>query len=288
MKRLIILFFLCAAACLGDDTWARDNGNWFRNGGNWGKSEPASGWTDPYSPHIVLYMQETNGAPTFVDSSGSGLDGTPLPSVGTGPTAGVDLGNRLIDGTPELAFEFDGTDDAIDFGTAVRDSFANPTSVTEMTICYWINPDTVTGNDGTFAFGLFNNSHGTFDCHLIGSTLYTAMRRGPNARTDIAAFTNANIWSHITHVWDVPNGYLGTYVNGVVASTNPVNSTTDSMNIITNYKFIGGAYYGSAYGLDGTMDDFRVYTNALIPAEIMSIYTNTTHPTNSIETRLTP
>jgi Concanavalin A-like lectin/glucanases superfamily len=77
---------------------------------------------------------------------------------------------------------------------------------------------------------------------------------------------------YVACVLDPPTGFLGIYTNGTLAiSTNNFKSL-DSVS--TNKFFLGHSLFPSDPGLNGSIDEFRIYNAALSPAQVSDNYKN--------------
>ncbi|HRN95614.1 MAG TPA: hypothetical protein PL084_12900, partial [Chitinophagales bacterium] len=129
------------------------------------------------------------------------------------------------------------------------------------TISFWANmpaPSTT-----RYFFGN-SSGNGTFRC-FIGGVANTIRLTGgvPSATLDMPNWVPGA--SVITYVYDATLGTLSGYINGVFQlSVSPGNS----------YPLVGTNFVVGSQGnsIDGTMDEFRMYSRALSAAEVASVY----------------
>ncbi len=91
-----------------------------------------------------------------------------------------------------------------------------------------------------------------------------------------AATTTSNM---VTFVYNQTAGNITGYINGVATVT--VAQTSAPINGAGPFK-IGGYSSNSGLSPNGLMSDFRIYTSALTPTQVLSLYTSMNTPTLSI------
>lgn len=95
---------------------------------------------------------------------------------------------------------------------------------------------------------------------------------------------NYNTWYHITAVRN--SSLLKIYINGVLNVTGNVSTTTPNYtNVVPTF---GGMFYNSYSpprynGLNGKIDEFRIYNRVLTDNEILSLYQFTTLDTQNFD-----
>ena len=248
-------------------------------------------WTDPNSANLVAiyYMEQTNGTSVFTDSWTNNFDGTPMPSVATGPTAGIDLGNRP-DGKQETATDFDGGNDCILLSDDPKWSFGNGTTDKPFTVMAWINPDTTAG-----VMYLLNKDDNASNREYYwrlepGGAMLLLLFDAPGYRYITTLPVSTGVWTHVACTY---SGVGGTSAqNGLTAYTNGILSPSTASASGTYVAMSDGTYApeigrrGNSGYFNGLMDDFRPYSAELSSNAVWTIFDNTRHPTNSIETRL--
>jgi hypothetical protein len=73
-------------------------------------------------------------------------------------------------------------------------------------------------------------------------------------------------------VLDPASGFMGIYTNGVVAASR--NDLTSLSSVDTNVFFLGRSLFASDAPLNGSIDEFRIYSAALSPEAIAVSFTN--------------
>jgi len=252
-----------------------------------GVAPAPSGWTDPDTNTLVFvyYMQETNGTPVYTDSWTNNWDGEPMPSVGGGPTAGVDIGNRP-DETAELAVSMDGSDDLI---MATNLSWI----VTNVyTLSGWFAPDDTDGAILYYGFGLGLNTADSLALRL-GGTYNAAGLPAQSVGIVGSASTVANTWTdalrtggwhHVVATYDRDaNPKQKFWINGV---TQAMDSAGTAGNVSQFNRMTVGVRNSGTFKYKGDIDDVRLYKKVFTHTEVTNLYWRTRHPTNSVETRL--
>lgn len=178
------------------------------------------------------------------DLSGNGNDG--VYNGGMGTVADTAEGGSL-------AYDFDGTDDYIDCGTA--------SSPTDLTMSVWVNvlssPASTAGVVGNAQSGGVNGE-------------YLIWTQGSNARaliytngTSGTATLPSNTWVHLVATRDTAAGFVYLYLDGVVTQQVAITSTHPTLT----RDFIVGSFQNGFY-FSGLMDDIRFYDRALNQDEI--------------------
>jgi len=295
MKRLIILFMLVSMWAGAVDTFIRVvDGAWVvENGVIQVGEEPPSGWTDTNNPVARYWMQDTNAAVAIADSSGNGYDGTPLPSVATGPTY-TNLGARTNASGDEIARYFDGIDDAVD----ISSTLASLASTTEGTWNIWVKPtdSTPSGREEVITFSDASASRfirvnvetsGQIRC------LASDTSGGKWVLTTDNKVLSDNVWTHIALIHNGTQAFIiidGVFVAQTFGSSPSKNYWFNNFggNLdtgrICSLKVNGGSDLNFFSGL---VDDPRIYTISFSGAEVLVLYNNTgPRPLGSIENRL--
>ena len=77
---------------------------------------------------------------------------------------------------------------------------------------------------------------------------------------------------HVACVLDPASGFMGIYTNGTLASSrNDLKSLSD---VHTNYFFLGKSLFAGDAPLNGSIDEFRIYSGALSEAAVATSYKN--------------
>ena len=221
------------------------------NGGH-----PAGG--SPISSKIVHYKFDERQGSTANNSN-------PQLSSLTGSVSGATWfvqNNCKIDG----CLDFDGSDDVVTVTNASSIDFDSGLS-SAFTIAAWINPDTDGESDQGQIFYKGTNTWCRTDTESGG---YTDIECSldlatTDATVNISQILPVNTWSHFGIGYtDDADDEITVYINGlsVGSSTNGVGgpATGDTNNLL-----IGG---NTSNNLDGSVDDFKIYTTELTAAQM--------------------
>ncbi|MBI4017103.1 MAG: S8 family serine peptidase, partial [Candidatus Aenigmarchaeota archaeon] len=230
------------------------NYNWLVNGTSW----------------TVLNMPMTapfNNGSRNLTFDFSGLNN--LGVLGTGSTApAFNTTGGIVGG----AYEFDGSDDFIDFGNA-----GNLNLSARMTIEAWVNVKNLSGganmivskwngagNQRQFVLYKDGNKKFAFDVSSTGTTISAD-------RVSLTTATTGTLF-HVVGVYDGPTSTLDIYVNGVkdngaLTGTVPSGLFNSTANVRVGSE-IGGFFF------NGTIDEVKIYNRTLSAEQILAIYNN--------------
>jgi hypothetical protein len=142
---------------------------------------------------------------------------------------------------------------------------------TQVTIETWATfPDQLPANCFFFGFGNTNGTSGENYIFCAPQGGRAAITSGnysseQNAYTGVDFSYHTNF--HLAFVFDPPAGYLAIYTNGILAAIN--NSVTATFASVDDvYSRIGRSLYSGDPYPDFTLDEFRIYSGALQPADI--------------------
>ncbi len=222
---------------------------------------------------LVGYWPMNEGTTTkSSDFSGNGNTGTFTGSSPPTSTSGWTNGKR------GGALGFDGTNDCLDVGDI------NATEgQTKLTISVWLydrSPGTGKGIVSKYTGAAGNWALFTSDAGAGGSN---DMEFDPDGAEAVYTTTNAhkaNRWEHWVVVYDGTQGTdlgkIDLYLNGVVQAetltSSPIGSVTGSN---TNTVCIGSDSDTTA-GINGIIDEVRIYNRALSVSEVRALYGNNT------------
>ena len=164
--------------------------------------------------------------------------------------------------------DFDGSNDYIDCGTGLGTSLGDSYSG-DLSVSFWVKPDTITSNDGVFAISnrlnaLDDSIEGTDDPLQIwieSSNLNAYV--GATSVTSIPI----NTWTHFALCFDSTANMQYLYKNGVLADSDANTTTPDFDGIPT----LIGAYWDAGY-LDGSISSVSIYNTAKSADEVYAIY----------------
>jgi len=202
-------------------------------------------------------FDDGSGAVAF-DSSSNGNDGT------------FNGDPQWVDGRFAGALEFDGSGDFIDCG---NDSSLMISGAVTMTA--WIelgaqgidhkiggNQD---GANGGYKMSMYNTDRIEFEIRTPGNA--AVLNRNVAGGTTL----DVGVWYHVAGVYSQEDGYIRTYVNGVLDREL---ATTDELGASPGNFYIGCEPYNTgAYHFNGVMDDLRLYSRALREPEILGVMT---------------
>ena len=219
-----------------------------------GYSSTTTASTPSVPPGLVTAYSFSEGAgTTTVDASGNGLNGT-LQSA-TWTTSGRH-GNALV---------FNGTTSFVDLGT--MSAFPLTSSATWSA---WVYPTGNPADDGQ----IIAKSDDSTGWQLKTTpdtgrrTFGVAVSNGTsNVQRYSATQVSLNTWYNVAAVYNAANRTLDIYVNGVLDNGNLIGNVPASQNNPGSINANIGRRQGGFYFI-GTIDDVRVYSRALSPAEI--------------------
>jgi arabinoxylan arabinofuranohydrolase len=209
----------------------------------------------PSDVHTYLKFDETGGT-TASDFTGNGWTGTLV----NGPiwTTGK-FGN---------AVDLDGANDYVSLPTGVVDG------LTDFTIATWVYLDTIDNWSRIFDFGTGTsvNMFLTPRNSVTGAVRFAITTSGAGGEQQItgSAALPSGVWTHVAVTRGAGTGIL--YVNGSeVGRSNSMSLTPDSLGATTQ-NYIGRSQYSADACLNGRVDDFRIYADALSAAEAALLY----------------
>ncbi len=208
-------------------------------------------------PALVGWWTLDEGAgTTALDSSGNGNDG----SLNGNP--------QWVTGQLKGALEFDGSGDFIDCGNDSSLAFGDA-----VTMAAWIKLAAVgadykiAGNendaDGGYKISIYSDSKLEFEIRTSGND--AVLNRDIAGGTEFAA----NTWYHVAGVYSRADGYIRTYVNGVLDRDM---ATTQALGVSPGNFYIGCEPYNTGeHNFNGTLDDVQLYNRALSAAEVLAV-----------------
>ena len=206
----------------------------------------------PALMHAHLKFDGGRGVTTAPDSTGNGWDGT---LIG---------GARWTSGKIDNAVALDGSDDYISLPDGVVDG------LTDFTISTWINLDTISTWSRVFDFGTGT----TVNMFLTPRSWTGAVRfaitiggAGGEEQIDGNDALPSGVWTHVAVTIQGGKGIL--YVDGVEVGSNNMTLTPNSLGFTTQ-NYIGKSQYDDPY-LNGSVDDFRIYEDALSAVNIVEM-----------------
>jgi hypothetical protein len=127
-------------------------------------------------------------------------------------------------------------------------------------ICYWVNLDVVGGNRRIV--GTDTSWESRLDS---SSNMLHEYRQGGTVKS--TTVFNTGTWYHVVFSWDGSTKQV--YVNGVKeVDTTDSNASTGNDTLLS----LGTSTHSPTQGLDGTLEDVRIYNRVLTDKEIGVIY----------------
>jgi hypothetical protein len=142
----------------------------------------------------------------------------------------------------------------------------------DFTVSAWVNPAQNTAWSRVFDFGTGTNDYMFLTLSAGGGPLRYAITTGGNTEEQqINTTTNLplNTWSLVTVTLSGTTGTL--YVDGQPVGTNTDMTLNPSSLGVTNQNWIGHSQFPADPYLDGTVDDFNIYSRALSAAEVAAL-----------------
>ena len=198
----------------------------------------------------------------------------------TGTTATDTIGNKTgtISGATFVdnginAFEFDGSDDYIDFGDSDNLSFGNGTTDSPFSISAWIKP--VDNARFRIAFKWSTTLREYYFQIAGGGALQVSINSslnvyiGRNGQTTISE----NVWSHVVMTYDGSGNKnnINIYLNGVLDNDSAISSGTYTAMSNTSQPFEIGRYSGGSYA-NGQIANTQIYNLTLSTSEVLHNY----------------
>jgi fibronectin type 3 domain-containing protein len=216
---------------------------------------PNSNEAVPAIVHACLKFNETAGSTAF-DASGNNWNG----SLVNGPLwAAGKFGN---------AVDLDGTNDHVALPAGVVNG------LTQCTISMWVYQDVISTWSRIFDFGTGTSNYMFLTPRHTnsGGTVRFAIRT-PTVGEQVISGTSAlpaGVWTHVAVTLSGNLGIL--YVNGLEVGRNTAFTLNPSSLGVTTQNYIGKSQWPDPY-LNGRVDEFRIYADALSAPEVAMLYT---------------
>jgi hypothetical protein len=224
---------------------------------------------------VILHGGTTHGFDINTDPSLVGWwkldDGTGTITVDSSPNGnnGILEGNpQWVDGWLDGALDFDGGDDAVNFG---NNSIFDITD--QVTLAAWVNTRDMGNGENNPWLGKGDNAYmlkGFRTGYDIEFFIYDG---GWNSAHYITDESFNNEWHHVAGTYD--GTQLLIYVDGVVGANLSLNST---INVTTHDVALGTNSQEGGRFYNGLLDDARIYNRALTATEIQTVMTGGGEP----------
>jgi alpha-L-arabinofuranosidase len=147
--------------------------------------------------------------------------------------------------------------------------------LTDFTIAAWVNPSALATWSRVFDFGDGENIY-MFMTVAAGGTgnprfAITVNSNGHEQQLNAPSPLPLNAWSHLAVTLSGTTATL--YVNGAAAATNTSMTLNPTSLGATTQNYIGKSQWPDPY-LNGTVDEFQIYSRALSAAEVQSLLTS--------------
>jgi hypothetical protein len=204
--------------------------------------------------HAHLEFDQSSGQ-SATDATGNGWNGTLV----NGPIWAPGIVGNAVD--------LDGANDYVSLPTGVV------SGLTEITIATWVRLDSVSNWARLVDFGTGTTTN-MFLAPRSGITglpvfAITTSGSGGEQRINSSTALTTGVWTHVALTIGGGTGVL--YVNGAEVGRNSSMSLTPSSLGLTTQNFIGRSQYSSDPYLNGRVDDFRIYDEALSAIEISGL-----------------
>jgi hypothetical protein len=215
------------------------------------KIGPTCGSSALPNPTLLYKFDSDVSGGVVTDNSGNGHNASCSGSCPTWTSNGKYGGAYDFNGG---VLSFDATNPSIPSGYDPR------------TICMWLNPSNVTGDASILTMGPMNWGNNSFRIlRSLGVNLWIESWGGDTL--NIPNFFVQNEWKHLCVTYDGTNATV--YGNGVnISGPTPMN-----LDLSPATAYIGQDFYPSGFWA-GTIDDFRIYNQALSAEDITQIYHN--------------
>lgn len=170
-------------------------------------------------------------------------------------------GASFAPGKVGQAFSLDGSDDAVDLGSATLLENA-----AGLTLDAWVNPSLGYASD--YRAIIYTSSNAGWALNTLSGTGTLRFLAGGHL-VDYTTPLPANTWSHVAGTYDVATSTEWIYVNGVAVASRTIAAVLNDQGLSKSI----GRYPGnnSQYFL-GLIDEVEVFNRALTPGEIQAIY----------------
>lgn len=235
--------------------------------GQWADAAPVPNWTDPVVGYLVEYEPSnfSNDPVAWWRGDGNANDSA-------GSNHGTLFGNTsFVEGHFGKAFNFDGDDDYVTFGTS-----AGNFGTGDFTIAYWMKKNGARGESFLEKRPACNMDFGSsWWCIRGGDTTVGLEVSGASLENYNHGFEttqplNDGQWHHVA--WTRQGTQLSVYIDGALDNTGTTSGIADLNNTaeLTAGKSVCVGIDGTS-ALTGQLDDIRLYSRALSQEEIQGL-----------------
>ena len=211
------------------------------------------------TPYLRYTFDQTSGT-KITDVTGHNHDAT---AVGTA----VGFGNGIMGNDLSL----NGT-----VGNYVSLPNGVVQSLTDVTIAFWVLTHSDTAADRwerVFDFGSNTNQNMYFAPHSsVDTARFAITTRGVSneQQLDSPKSVPVNSWTHVAIVLSAGTGTI--YINSIPTAANYALSLTPSSLGATSNNTLGRSQYSPDPPFNGEIDDFRIYSTALNPGQVSTLF----------------
>jgi hypothetical protein len=201
------------------------------------------------------YKFDESSGTTAVDSSGSGSNGS------------LNGNATWVNGNSGNAVDLDGTNGYVSLPSGV---VAGDNAIT---VTAWVYLDTVSNWSRIFDFGNGTNTYMFLTpMNGVNGNIRFGIKNDGSSEQDIdgTAALPTGGWHHVAVTMDGSTGIL--YVDGVQVGSNTNMKTIKPSDLgTTTQNWIGRSQFSADPYLNGRVDDFRIYNDALSPAFVLDV-----------------
>ena len=222
------------------------------------------------TPDVAWYQANQSSGSTLADSSGNSKTGTLLGSYSFG--AGIS-GNAL-----QLSGGYASLPTGIVSG------------LNNFTISAWVKLSSLTNWERIFDFGTGTSDYMFLTPDAGGTNLprFAITTNGDNneQRINSSIAIAANVWTNVAVTLSGNTATL--YINGAVAGTNTNMSIHPTALGMTTQNYLGKSQFSGDPALNGSIEDVRIYKEALLTAQIQALQASNSPPTVSMAASASP
>jgi len=198
---------------------------------------------------VVSYWKLDETAGAVVDTIGT--------YAGTNNGATVNQTGKV-----NKCYSFDGANDYVRVNTANAYS-----SLTNGTLNFWVNPDTLTNSDYYFISAEANHDASWY---IFGGKLRTFIfNNAAIVLFDSVTSISTGAWTMVTYTSD--GSFSNLYINGVIDKANQAKGFFAAAGSAAATVDFGGKN-GTTNALDGYMDEVGIWNRALTADEVLNLY----------------
>ena len=190
--------------------------------------------------------------------------------------------NAYVGGKIGKAASFNGSSSKVNITSPIGNALSNAND--DFSVSLWVNWNSITGTAGGFNGAIIGNSsannYGSFAIYSYGNAAGISIsveRYFNNTGYYSSGYLTAAPFSGVINTWyNLVLTYVGssktvtTYVNGTALPTYTLNTNAGSRTMSSLNSF--GSYNGSYSGLDGYLDQLRIFPSVLTAAQVTQLY----------------